>query len=389
MAELGYFFDSPRFTVAEYETRLVKVRTDMRQRDIEVLVLFSPKNFFYLTGYESHATYYQTLIITQDEMVTFLRTMEDVIGSVTMTVGADHMAFWEDHLDPTTTLGQLFKDKGWYGKRIGVEKSASNFTVKDYDKLVDVLGGKLLLDGSRCVDSARMIKSPQEIEYIRKAAKVTAAGMHAAMESLGEGVSENKVTADLQAAMYAAGGEATRAPVVSSGPMSGVAHSMHHRYILKKGDAVLFEFSGCWGGYPGPQMRCAAILEASDHLKKMADVCVAGLEAVINILKPGITSGQADAACRKVIEDSGFWWMMRKRLGYSIGVFKPGWNEGDVIDLKKDDPRVLQAGMVFHMPPALRDTKKCGVGFSETVLITPHGCEVLSDFPRKLYITKK
>jgi len=158
---------------------------------------------------------------------------------------------------------------------------------------------------------------------------------------------------------------------------------------LRRGDPVLLEFSGCWVGYPGPMMRSACVLEASEQVKKMADACVGGLEAAINTIKPGVTSGKVDEACRLVIENAGFEPWFRKRTGYGVGVFKPSWGEGEVIDLKRDDPRVLQAGMVFHMPPALRDPKKCGVGFSETVLVTEHGCDVLTDFPRKLYITKK
>lgn len=386
MTEMGYLFDQPKFTKEEYQERVSKVRNEMKARDIEVLILFSPKNFYYLTGYESGATYYQALIITPDEVIPFLREMEKPIGEVTTQM--NNIVIWEDHRDPTESLVSFLKQKGLYNQRIGIEKTAPNFVVRDYEKLVAALG-RTPLDGSSCVDKARSIKSPQEIYYIRKAAKLTSIGMQAAMEAIGEGVCENDVAAAIMSAMVRAGGEASRDPIVSSGPMSGIAHAMWHRYVLKKGDTVLLEFSGCWNGYPGPMMRSAAVLEASDQVRKMADACIGGLEAAINTIRPGVTSGAVDEACRKVIEDAGFEPMFRKRTGYAIGVFKPSWSEGEVIDLKRDDPRILEAGMVFHIPPALRDYKKCGVGFSETVLVTETGCEVLTDFPRKLYITKK
>jgi len=388
MAEMGYFFDQPKFTKAEYEGRLAKVRAEMKAKDIEVLILFSAKNFYYLTGYESGATYYQAMIITPTGIVPFLREMEKVIGDTTMTIGAENTVLWQDHWNPTQALADVLKQKGLYDLRIGIEKNAPNFVVHDHEALCKALG-RTPLDGSRCVDSARLIKTPQEIAYIRKAAKMTSIGMAAAMESIAEGQCENDLVADLESAMLKAGSESFRNPIVSSGPMSGVAHSMHHRYILKRGDAILLEFSGCWNGYPGPMMRSAAVLEASDQVKKMADACIGGLEAAINTIKPGVTSGKVDEACRLVIENAGFEPWFRKRTGYGLGVFKPSWSEGEVIDLKRDDPRELQAGMVFHMPPALRDPKKCGVGFSESVLVTEHGCEVLTDFPRKLYISKK
>jgi Xaa-Pro dipeptidase len=388
MAALGTSFDSPKFTKEEYASRLKKVRTNMRETGIDVLVVFSARNFYYLTGYQSQATYYQALIITPGEMVPFLRYMENIIARTTMTVGSESMVLWEDHLDPTTTLADLFRQRGWHDQRIGIEKNAPNFTVGEYESLVAAIG-KPLLDGSKCINNVRVIKSPQEIAYMRKAATLTSIGLQAAMESLADGQSENEVAGALQHAIYTAGGEGTKPPTVSSGPMSGVSHSMHYRYILRRGDPVLFEFSGCWLAYPAPLIRSACILEASDQVKKMADTCVAAVEAAIDKIRPGAISGEVDEACRKVIEDAGFEEMFRKRTGYGIGIFKPGWSEGELIDIKRDDPRELQEGMTFHLVPALRDPGKCGVGCSETVAVSAHGCEVITTFPRKLYITSR
>ena len=47
---------------------------------------------------------------------------------------------------------------------------------------------------------------------------------------------------------------------------------------------------------------------------------------------------------------------------------------------------MLQPGMVFHCTTSLRDTAKCGTAFSETVLITETGAEVLTDVPRELVV---
>ena len=60
--------------------------------------------------------------------------------------------------------------------------------------------------------------------------------------------------------------------------------------------------------------------------------------------------------------------------------------EGHIVSLRRDDPTRLEPGMVFHMPPALRIPLQYGLGFSETVLVTPTGCEVLTDTPRRLHV---
>lgn len=383
----GPMFDEPKFSKEEYAHRLTRVRQEMKQQDIEVLVLFSPRSFYYMTGFESGATYFQALIITQDEMVLFLREMEKIIGEI--TTGMKDIVLWEDHLDATTTLVDFLKQKGWYKQRIGVEKTSQFYTVKDYEKLVALLG-RTPLDGSRCLDRVRIIKSEREIDYMRRAGMLTAIGMQAAMESVGDGVSENDVAANLVAAMFRAGSEQLPSgPTISSGPMSGVPHAMFHRYTLRRGDAVLFEFSASFNAYAAPMMRSAAVLEAPTEVRKMMDACIGGLEAAIDAVRPGVTAGRVDEACRRVIEDAGYEPLFRKRTGYGIGIYKPRWSEGDLIDVKRDDPLVLEPGMAIHMPPALREYGKYGVGVSDSIVVTKSGCELLTNFDRRLYISKR
>ena len=119
----------------------------------------------------------------------------------------------------------------------------------------------------------------------------------------------------------------------------------------------------------------------------MADVIIAALEAAIGAIRPGVTSGSVDAACREPIERAGFEPNFRKRTGYSVGIgYSPSWGEGHIVSLRRDDPTRLEPGMVFHMPPALRVPGQYGLGFSETVLVTPTGCEVLTNHPRRLHV---
>jgi Xaa-Pro dipeptidase len=390
MAEFGYYFDSPKFTTEEYQRRLSLARKAMQEKGIEVLILVSPKNLFYMTGYNTIGTgNYQALVIPESgEVAMLMREMEKGVADATSWV--EDKSTWADHEEPTGALMRLLKDHNWLGKVIGFEKNAQTFSPANYEKLLAGLG-KTPLDGSDILNGIRVIKCPQEIEYIRRAAKISGLGMAAAMNTIGEGVNENDVVAEIYSAMVRAGSELmSSGPIVTGGYKSGVAHTDWQRYTLKRGDAILFEIGGCWNRYSGPLMRSAAILEANDEILRMADTVKRALEAAIAAIRPGVTSGYVDEACRKVIEDAGFEEMFRKRTGYSVGVgFTPSWMEAEIFDLKKDDPRVLKAGMVFHMPPALRRFKKYGVGNSETVLVTENGCEVLTSFPREFFISNK
>ena len=123
----------------------------------------------------------------------------------------------------------------------------------------------------------------------------------------------------------------------------------------------------------------------SDSVRRSADTSIAALEAAIAVIRPGATSGEVDAACRRVVTRAGLSAAFVHRTGYSVGVgICPGWGEGSVMDLKDGDPRILKAGMVFHIVPVLFSQPQVSVGFSAMVLVTDTGAEVLLDYSREM-----
>jgi Xaa-Pro dipeptidase len=122
-------------------------------------------------------------------------------------------------------------------------------------------------------------------------------------------------------------------------------------------------------------------------IRHAADATIAGLESAIAAIRPGATSGEVDAACRGAIGEYGMAEAFLHRTGYSIGVgFSPAWGEGQVMDLKSGDPRELKPGMVFHVVPIVFLPGVAGIGFSETVLVTETGSEVLTSLPHTLLV---
>ena len=75
------------------------------------------------------------------------------------------------------------------------------------------------------------------------------------------------------------------------------------------------------------------------------------------------------------------------RTGYSIGIaFTPDWGEGGILSLQAGEPTPLEANMVFHLIPWIQIPGQAGIGFSETVRVTPRGGESLFAFERKLFV---
>ncbi len=377
------------FPLAEYERRLASLRREMERVGLEALVLFEPENLFYLLGYESigFSSFQLALIPIDAEPRLLVREMEAPGAARTTWIGAAPATVSDGDDQVAAALG-FIRDLGADRGRLGIERTAAFCTAASYLALVSGLAGVEVADGSGLVESVRRVKSEAEIECIRRAARYTEVGMGAAMDAIRAGVTENDVAAATAAAIYRAGSDYMCSdPIVTSGPRSGIAHTTFARRVLREGDAVLVELGAVHGRYTGPLMRSAVIGAPSALVSAMYDTCRRALEAALAAIRPGVSSGSVHDACQRVIDESGFSANFRKRLGYSVGVgFPPDWGEGHIVDLSRGDETPLEPGMVFHMPPALRQHLVAGVGCSETVLVTEDGAEVLTDYPRDLVL---
>jgi Xaa-Pro dipeptidase len=372
----------------EYDRRVAAVRQAMAERSIELLLIFTPENINYLTGYDTigYSSYLCLALPMDREPVMVIREMER--GVAMSTTWLTDFATTGDTDDPIERTVDAVSRRGLARRRVAMEATAPFMTARTWLKLRAALGGDTVADGSEMVEPFRAIKSALEIEKIRTACRLVGTGMEAALDAVREGSTENDVAVAAYAAMVGGGSDPlVSQPIVTSGPRSGVAHTTFHHRRLEHGDTVLIELGACVSRYGGALMRTAVLGEPSAEAQKMAGVVLQSLNAAIAAIRPGVTAGSVDEACRRVIEDAGYEAMFRKRTGYSVGVaFAPDWGEGHIVSLRRDDLRPLEPGMVFHIPPALRAFQRLCVGMSETVLVTESGSEVLTDRPRRLHV---
>lgn len=375
------------FPIAEFRRRLATVQEGISALGVDAIVIFGPENLFYLTGYETigYSAFQLAVVPAGGEPRLLVRELERGTARRLSWVEAEPDTI-QDGANPidsvVETLARLGLDKG----RLGFDRSSWFLTANTYLALVERLPQATLVDSSGVIEKARRIKSELELGCIRQAARYTEAGMRAGIDAIHAGARDNEVGAAAAAALFAAGSEyMSIAPIVTTGYRSGIAHTTFARHPIEEGDAILLEIGAVHRRYAGPLMRSATVGAPSYLARRMYDVCSRSLDAAIAAIRPGVTAGSVHAACQRVIDEAGFEPNFRKRLGYSVGVgFAPDWGEGHILHLSKDDPTSLEPGMVFHMPPALREYSVVGVGCSETVAVTADGVEVITDFPREL-----
>ncbi len=370
------------FTVEEYRTRLKNVQANMAAADIEVLLVTAPENIFYLTGYHTVGYFsFQMLVVPIDRNPIMLARGLNVTQAQASWI--DDVEGYSDTQDVNDLVYDSLAKYGLADKRLGNQDNAFFFTVTQYKKLVARLG-KEPIDGSGLIEKVRLIKSPQELAYMREAGRCCAASIDAGVAAVKPGATENDVAAALHHGLISSGSEYLgHPPLIVTGPAAGLGMETYRRRPIDTNDILFIEAGGTYERYNVGLSRTVAIGRPDEKWTPMYEACRDGFIAAAEAIKPGVTSHEVDAQCRKHIRDQGY--PFDKRAGYSIGIgFPPDWGEGRTQSINQGDETVLVPGMVFHIVPNLRLAGEGSVIFSETVAVTETGHEILTPYPRDL-----
>jgi Xaa-Pro dipeptidase len=393
------------FTDEELAGRLATLRARLNERDLDMALLSTPENIFYLTGLD-HWGYFapHLLIVPADgEMVLITRQMERV--SIQKQV---RNAFFEGHSDSETAADlavRVLKDR-FAAKdrsqaalkelvseidahrdgsmRIGVETWSSGHSYGFGYALRENVADAHWMDITGLVDEMRLVKSSAEQALMRKAAAVTDAAAAAAIAAIHDGASEREVAAECQAAMIRAGGDAPGfGPFIRPGSRLGEEHATWGDGVYRRGETVFLELSGCVSRYHAPLGRLVHIGAIRDEDARMAEVAGNAFDAVLSALEPGTRARDVYAAWQAVVDGAGLDHYRRHHCGYSVGIgFPPSWTGGNrVTGLRHDSDLVIREGMSFHILSWLMGTGKGDYFVSNAVLLGPDGAEVLTRTP--------
>ncbi len=377
------------FSLQEFQARLAKIRQALAERGLDGLLVHTPENIYYLTGYHTPGYYrYQTCLVPlEGEPVLLVRGFEyPNVEYLSWLERGERYEDTEDYIDRTV---QVLRECRLDEARVGVEEASWFLTPRDLRQLRERLPGARFEDASGIVEAARLVKSPAEVAYIRQACAAAAAGVAAGFAALRAGATENDVAAEVLRAMVRAGSEyAGLPPFVAAGPRTAWPHATWSGRRIEPGDPLILEIGGCVRRYSGALWRCGVAGEPTAEMRRRATATRLALEETIKAMRPGTTGAEVNAVCQRVLAEAGYPGVHGHRVGYSIGIaFPPDWGEGYIMSLQANEQRPLQAGMVFHVIPMLM-TPGLAIATTDTVLVTETGGEPLSRFNRDLYIAE-
>jgi ectoine hydrolase len=389
--------EQTKFSVSEYMERIKKTKARMAEEGIEVLLTTNPANMNYLTGYDGWAFYvHQLLIVTLDEEEPIWVGRKMDANGAKVTTWLDYkniIPYTDDYVHssikhPMDFVADILKEKGQANKTIGVEKDTYYFTALCYERLQQGLPNAEFKDATLLVNKVRIVKSNQEIEFMKRAGKIVEKAMQVGIDSIAEGVRECDVSANIYHAQISGtpefGGDyPSIVPLLPAGEKTSTPHLTWTDDKYKMGDTVILELAGCYKRYHSPLARTVNIGKPTQRVQDLSDVVLEGIQTALDVVKPGITCEDVEEAWRMAIEKSGF--IKDSRIGYSMGLnYPPDWGE-HTASIRKGDKTILEPNMTFHMIPGIW-YDDFGVEYSESFRVTENGCELLANFPRHLFI---
>lgn len=373
--------DYPTFTDAEIEGRHKAVYGLMEQEGVDAVLFYGSGRYasdiYWLSDWPSSREAY-LLMQTGKDPVILMQLFNHYPMARVMSAIKD--VRWAG-ANTTKGVVELIRERALEAKRIGLVGSIS---YQVYNKLCENYPGATFVDLSSRLRMMRTVRSPEEIERIRLASKLTDQSIQALAEGLRLGMREDEIPAIIEPVYLKAGGYAG-IHFISSMPMRQpdfpVPSQFHSNRKLQKGDALITEISGAYSGYSGQIHRTFSIgEEPTPEWKKMHDAAMEAFELLTKVIKDGATTTEAEEAA-EVIHQRGY--STYDDLVHGVNQYPPIFQTKT---RRRHDSRemVFRENMVIVIQPNLTTyDEKMGLQFGETLVVKKGGCETLNAYPRQ------
>jgi Xaa-Pro dipeptidase len=370
------------FTRQEFDDRKSRALAAMERGNLDALLMFKQESMFYLTGYDSFGfVFFQCLVLDRDGRFTLLTRAPD-LRQARHTSLVEDIRIWADRAGatPADDLKAILAERRLSGRRIGIELEAYGLTGRSLRMVEAALDGFCTLhDASDLMDRLRVVKSPAELAFVRRAAALADDSWDAALATTRAGAFEGDVLAAMQAAVLKGDGDLpANDPIIGSGDGALLCRYFTGRRHLDAEDQLMLEFAGSYRHYHAAMMRTICVGRASSRHKALHAAAVEALEACEAAIRPGQPMGAVFDAHARVMDAHGLKAHRLNACGYSLGAtFAPNWMDWPMFF--HGNPVAMAPDMVFFLHMIVMDSDSgTAMAPGHTVRVTANGCERLS-----------
>ena len=361
---------------AGFSRRVDALTEMMREEGLDLALLFDRDNIRYFTGFRLNHAVSSMLAVSPTEGATYIVAKLDLNRAKRDCWIERIIPFPEDTPNYLDVLHSLITSPI---RSIGTEKDTITLAQADY--LEKIAGdNRELVDVRPLTARLRVIKAPQEIENLRRAADIASHAMEQVQGAIRPGMREAELSAWATYLMEQDGAEGTSfEPFFMSGENAWLPQRISSLKVLREGELALLDMGAIYNGYCSDTTRTFAIGDVSARQREIFHVAREAQKAAIDFVRPGVVASNVDAVARTIIKDAGYGKFFPHLTGHGVGL---STHEAPIIDRGVD--MILKPGMVLTVEPGIYVPGVGAARVEDMVVVTDSGCEVLTSAPREL-----
>ncbi|UFT98832.1 Xaa-Pro peptidase family protein [Radiobacillus kanasensis] len=350
-------------------TILQKIRNTFKDYEIDGLMITNSFNRRYVTKFTGTAG---IVLISKEKslLLTDFRYMDQATkqakGFEVVNAGRD-----------IDKLAKLVHQLGI--KKLGFE--SKNISYDDFHTYNEAIESDLI-PVTNLLEPIRSIKTQDEIDCIKEAAKITDEAFTHILNFIKPGVKEIEVSNEIERVMRDNGATSSGYDmIVASGYRSSLPHGVASSKVIEKGDLVTLDIGALYNGYRSDMTRTVAVGEISDKWKEIYTIVNDALTIQINGIKAGITAQEADALSRNFIASKGYGEYYGHGSGHGVGL-----EIHELPFMSTTSKDIIEKNMLITIEPGIYLPDEAGVRIEDDVLVTESGCEIITSSSKELLI---
>jgi Xaa-Pro aminopeptidase len=390
------------FPTDEYVARYKKAQRLMDERGIDALLLTTEENGVYFSGLDTLEWGAERPICVvvpraadKEPILVFPALLGDIALETSWIAALKPWGEWGGLVGAPPSavaaiqeaIAELGLTRGTIGAELG-HGMQMLMSFADYQALTSGLPEARFMDAASLLWDLRGIKSPREIDALRKVAAATTCAFEAGFAALRPGMTEKELAGIMFARMAEETGERPVFMMVRSGPRKyAMVNVKPFDKTLDKGELVVVDAGARYKTYCSDFMRMASIGEPTADQRRFFDAEFEAQQAGVDAVRPGVTTGE--------VFDASYQVLMKRGMAYHAKITGVGHNVGlsfhEPPRISKGGTTVLQPGMVITVEPIWYDRPDHKIGnfaLEDMVLVTDTGHEVLSLYPKDLHIVR-
>ena len=381
------------FSREEFSQRQQKTRKHLQNLELDGLLLFKIEDMYWLTGYESDGfCIFGSMFIGTDGTLTHLARPAD-LGNLSYSSICEDVRISPDTEDSTRAehIKDMLRSLGMEGKKIGIQVDTMGLTPRLFLEISEILDGWCELTvAPDFIRILRLVKSPQELNYFRKAGEVMDIVMDKVIEATYPGAFEGDIYATFYDTLFRLDADLpAHIPPLGSGESALNLRYTTKRKNVSENDQVTLELGLAYRHY---HVACMGVVLTGSEINKrhlkMHKTSVTALDEVQAALRPGTTVGELFDIYKETLEEHGEHDAVLTVAGYTMGaMWPPTWMEEPMIF--EGNPLVLEENMTFFTHMILNDRETgLSMAVGETAIVTKDAPEIITHTPREPIIKR-